>query len=302
MLPWTAFIAWRGEPAGAAHGFDLPTFIMASLRQAAPWIIEGMIGLALICAAMRQAPRTWWIWCATAGAVMTITVVWLPFALASGPTSLPAVPAGPTRDGLLRLVRETRLPVTEVYVAPISGLDANVTGVPRQARVWISQGLLDKASPAEVRANVAHLIGHFRNFDDLTMAILLAALIGGGCYAMRALYGPAVVLLGARDLDGPADPASLPVLAAIAVVWLAPAGIAFNTFDRLVNVRADQFSLDHAREPDGLAAVLLRDWRGDKVDPSPLEEAIFYDHPSLKSRVLHAMAWKAAHPAPKAAS
>jgi len=37
----------------------------------------------------------------------------------------------------------------------------------------------------------------------------------------------------------------------------------------------------------------LSDYR--KIDPSSLEEFIFYDHPSGKTRVLMAMKWKAEH-------
>ncbi len=69
--------------------------------------------------------------------------------------------------------------------------------------------------------------------------------------------------------------------------------MAERAYGRWINVRADQFSLDHAREPDGLAINLLRNWRDDKVDPAPLEEALFFDHPSLQSRIEHAMRWKA---------
>jgi STE24 endopeptidase len=32
-----------------------------------------------------------------------------------------------------------------------------------------------------------------------------------------------------------------------------------------------------------------------KQDPGPLEEFLFYDHPSDKSRILMAMRWKAEH-------
>ncbi len=82
----------------------------------------------------------------------------------------------------------------------------------------------------------------------------------------------------------------------IAAAWLSLGGVAENGFIRAINVRADQYSLDHAREADGLAQALLHEWKGEDPAPSPLQEALFYSHPSLKSRVEHAMGWKAAHP------
>ena len=53
------------------------------------------------------------------------------------------------------------------------------------------------------------------------------------------------------------------------------------------------FGLNAARAPDGFAetAVLLSEYR--KMEPSPLEEWFFYDHPSGWNRVHNAMVWKA---------
>jgi len=51
--------------------------------------------------------------------------------------------------------------------------------------------------------------------------------------------------------------------------------------------------LNAARQPDGEAEVdlLLGEYR--KMDPSPLEEMIFFDHPSGRTRIYAAMRWKA---------
>ena len=38
-------------------------------------------------------------------------------------------------------------------------------------------------------------------------------------------------------------------------------------------------------------ALKLSEYR--KLDPGPLEEVIFYDHPSGRNRILMAMRWKA---------
>jgi STE24 endopeptidase len=52
------------------------------------------------------------------------------------------------------------------------------------------------------------------------------------------------------------------------------------------------FGLDAAKRPDGFAeaALLLGGYR--KLDPSPLEEAIFFDHPSGRTRIILAIRWK----------
>jgi STE24 endopeptidase len=58
-------------------------------------------------------------------------------------------------------------------------------------------------------------------------------------------------------------------------------------------VEADLFGLNASREPDGfaLAALKLGEYR--KMEPTPLEEFIFFTHPSGRNRIGMAMRWKA---------
>jgi STE24 endopeptidase len=56
---------------------------------------------------------------------------------------------------------------------------------------------------------------------------------------------------------------------------------------------ADIFGLNAARQPDGFAesALLLGEYR--KMEPGALEEFVFFDHPSGRTRIYAAMRWKA---------
>jgi STE24 endopeptidase len=89
------------------------------------------------------------------------------------------------------------------------------------------------------------------------------------------------------------DVAALPV----AVLILATLGFLFtpigNSFTRTQEYEADLYGLNAARQPDGEAEadVLLGEYR--KMDPGPLEEIIFFDHPSGRTRIYAAMRWKA---------
>jgi len=55
---------------------------------------------------------------------------------------------------------------------------------------------------------------------------------------------------------------------------------------------ADMFGLNASRQPDGFAqaAIHLGEYR--KMRPGPLEEWIFFDHPSGYNRIHSAMQWK----------
>jgi len=68
------------------------------------------------------------------------------------------------------------------------------------------------------------------------------------------------------------------------------------TLTRLQESDADRFSLEKAHEPDGLSKALVKTIEYRASSPGPVEEAIFYDHPSVERRVHRAMVWKAEHP------
>ena len=52
------------------------------------------------------------------------------------------------------------------------------------------------------------------------------------------------------------------------------------------------YGLNASRQPDGFAraAIHLGEYR--KMSPGPVEEWIFYDHPSGRNRIYRAMRWK----------
>jgi len=284
-------------PISAAHAGGagrVPAALIAALRQAAMFGLAGVLFAPPLYALMRRLPRIWAPLLGSLAALATFAALWLPFAEASGPANLPPAPAGSARDGLMRLISDTGLRASEVYVSANPAIDADVTGA-GAARVVISHGLWTRASTEEMRASVGHLIGHHAHHDQLSIAVLLAILTLGLVMAVRHLTRPVASAVGLR-VQGPADPLAAPGLIAVAIAYLCLALVADHAFIRWINVRADQYSLDHAREPDGLAQALLHEWKGEAVDPSPLQEALFYDHPALQGRLEHAMRWKAAHP------
>ena len=97
---------------------------------------------------------------------------------------------------------------------------------------------------------------------------------------------------GVRDV---ADPASLPVLGILLSVYMLLATPLNNSLIRMNEAAADAFGLDAAHEPDGFAQVAMRLSEYRKIEPGPLEEALFFDHPSGATRVRGAMQWKKDH-------
>jgi STE24 endopeptidase len=260
--PFDAFVAWRGDILLHQAGGAPATFtahLSEALSGIAPIVVLAAVLIPVMQWLARRRPRTWPMIAGAALAVLLLGYGWAPYALSSGPAMAP-LPAGPVREGVLSLIRETGLPATEVYQSAEPGMNADVTGGFGHAEVVVGPVFAD-ATPAEARAFVGHVMGHYAHGDVFTIWLGFAVLTFLGLLLVRLGFSPLAKLLGAGHLAGPAD----------------------------------QYSLDHAREPDGLAAALERDWDRHAVDPSPLAAAVFYTHPPLKSRLIHAMTWKSQH-------
>jgi STE24 endopeptidase len=111
-------------------------------------------------------------------------------------------------------------------------------------------------------------------------------------WGFRALVN---VFAGNWDVRAIDDPAGLPVFSALLALFFVLATPVTNTITRTLEAQADIFGLNAARQPDGFATATLKLAEYRKLDPTPLEEFVFYDHPSGRTRIANAMRWKAWH-------
>ena len=294
-----ASVAWRVRTIlGGAGAAGWPAHFVAAAASVLPSVLLAVLLFPPLAWLMRRTPRRWPLIVGPATAALILALGWLPYALSAGGAGPPA-PPGAVQAGVAQLVAETQLPAVAVRQSADLALDADVTGGFGRARVVVGPRLM-AGPPAEARAYVGHLIGHYVHGDVLIVCLVAGAVAWIGCWAALNGAAPLARAMGAREARGPADPAATPALALIFAATVTVATLAGAAYLRWANVRADAFSLAHAREPDGLAAVIEDEWRRDpahdSVAPSPLEAALFYSHPPLQTRIAHAMAWKAAHP------
>jgi STE24 endopeptidase len=143
-------------------------------------------------------------------------------------------------------------------------------------------------------ATMGHEMGHYVMHHALTGLLFGAIVIFVVFALLRFGLEKLVARFGARwNLMSELDLAAVPV----AVLILSTLGLLLtpiqNSFTRMQEYEADIFGLNASRQPDGEAEVdlLLGEYR--KLDPGPLEEMIFFDHPSGRTRITAAMRWKA---------
>jgi len=96
-------------------------------------------------------------------------------------------------------------------------------------------------------------------------------------------------------IEGISDVAGLPLLTLLFLTVAFVASPIVNTYIRRQEARADDFALDASRQPDAAATTYLKLGEYRDLDPDPVIETMFFDHPSGRSRIRTAMEWKRAH-------
>ena len=300
-LPWAIYQSWWREKQYGLTEQPLAGWLgEAALSTGISTVFAGLliVGLYFI---IRHARRLWWAWGAglTAVAVVFMLIV-SPILIEPLFNTYTPAPDGPMRDAVVELAHATGTPDDKIYIYDGSKQSdrytANVSGLFGSARVAMSDVMFAKgADLAEVRGVVGHEMGHYVHMHSLWMTSILIVLAGLVFWLIDRLFPVARRLLGASRVGDVSDPAGLPVLAAIgAVIGLLLTPVT-NTMIRLIETDADQFSLVHANEPDGLSKALIKTAEYRAPSPSAIEEIIFYDHPSVENRVRMAMEWKATH-------
>src|SRR5438067_13781922 len=259
------------------------------------------IVFAVLYSIFRVAQRTWWIWGTIVGIVLTMALT------IAGPVFIEPVfnkytpLTDPTiRDPILALARANEIPVQQVFVVDQSRqtkrVSANVAGLAGTTRIALNDNLLNECTLPEIREVMAHEMGHYVLNHGAKLLTYLGIFIFVGFALTRILFGVALRRCGEKwRVRGIADPAGLPLLALIFSTLLFLATPLLNTVVRVTEREADAFGINTSREPDGMAKVTLKLGAYRKLDPTPLEEFIFYDHPSGRARIRMAMDWKTAN-------
>ena len=275
-----------------------------------PWFGEQFTGLLVslffsslvmvaIYGVIRRAQRTWWLWGAGVG------LVFQTFVLLIGPVYIDPLfntykplQDGAVKESILSLARANSVPVDNVYEfdasKQTSRISANVSGFLGTTAVRLNDNLLKRTSPPEIRAVMAHEIGHYvLNHIYKTLVIFGVILVSGFAF-VRWGFAWAHNRWGERwGVRGVGDTAGLPLFAAVLTVYFFLMLPVITTVIRAQEIEADIFALNAAREADGFAEVGLKLSEYRKVNPGPVEEFILFDHPSPRSRILAAMRWKA---------
>ncbi|TGE21281.1 M48 family peptidase [Hymenobacter aquaticus] len=271
------------------------------LKNLAISMVVGSLVLLALYAAIRRTGRSWWAWATGLAAIFLVVGVFLsPIFISPLFNKYTPLPAGPVRSQILSMARANGVPADNVYVVDASRqskrISANVSGLGSTIRVSLNDNLLNRGTPAEVQAVMGHELGHYVLNHIPKMLIFFVLIVGLGLAFVDWAFHRLLGRYGSRwGISSIGDVGGLPLAAALFSVFMLLARPGFNTIIRTQEQEADTFGLNAARQPDGFASTAMKLSEYRKIDPSPWEEIIFFDHPSGHTRVQSAMRWKAEH-------
>jgi Zn-dependent protease with chaperone function len=315
VLYWTQYIVLAsvlGLPLTVYEGYFREHQYGLATQTFGPWMLDQVKGLllslilgaiitALLFGVVRKLPRTWWIW----GAL--VTLAFLVFVVLIGPVYITPLFNKVTRlqdpvvtQPILKLARANGIPTNDVYEVDASKqstrMSANVSGFGKTMRITLNDNLLHRGSPEEIEAVMGHEMGHYvlnhiykTIVDYLILIVVWFALLRWSLEWSLARWGEK------WQIRGVGDTAVLPLVLLISSLFFFILTPVLNTMIRTQEAEADMYGLNASRQPDGFAqaAIHLAEYR--KMSPGPVEEWIFFDHPSGRNRILAAMRWKGAN-------
>jgi len=269
-------------------------------------VLGGLATMALY-AVVRRFARSWWIWGSLVAVALTAFFTLIEPVLISPIFNHPKKLEDPRVVApILSLARANGIGTGEVWEIDASKqskrISANVSGFLGTERITLNDNLLNRASLPEIEAVMAHEMGHYvlhhiyKGLTELGLVIVAGFAVVNGLFERLRRRNQARWRV--RELG---DVAGLPLVALLFAGYLFALTPVLNSIIRVQEAEADIFGLNAAQQPDGFAQIALKLSEYRKLDPGPLEEIVFYDHPSGRARIFAAMRWKAEHPSTAAA-
>jgi len=169
-----------------------------------------------------------------------------------------------------------------------------VSGIGKTMRITLNDNLLRRGSPEEIQEVMGHEMGHYVLHHIPKDILFFFVIFAIGFALLRWALSWSLARWGELwKIRGITDVAVIPLVFLLASIFFFVLTPIINTHIRTSELEADMYGLNASRQPDGAAqgAIHLGEYR--KMSPGPVEEWIFYDHPSGRTRIYNAMRWKA---------
>lgn len=296
-FPLTLYRSYFREKAYGLLTQGFPDWLLDQGKALALGAVLGSLVLMALYGVLRRAPRTWWIWGAALLVSFVVVLVALgPVFIAPLFNKFQPVHDEEVRTEILAMAHAKGIPADDVFETDISRrsdrITAYVAGALGTTRIVMADTTLRRCSRDEIRMIMGHEMGHYvlnhvwKGIGLFAVAILLGFLF------LRTAFAWAVARWPAMGIRGISDVAGFPLLLALLSLFLTAASPVLNTVSRHHELQSDDFGLEASRAPDAAATTFLKLGEYRDLDPHPLVEFVFFDHPSGRVRIRNAMEWK----------
>lgn len=301
LLPWSAYEGYFREHQYGMSNEDLAGWLGDQAKGLAIGLILGTLAITAIYAVLRRSPKNWWLWGAlVAIALGMFTVVIAPVYLEPVFNDFKPIAESPLKERILSMARANGIPATDVFEFDASKqtkrISAHVSGLMGTTRISMNDNLMTRGSEEEILAVLGHEMGHYvLNHVTKGLTAIGILIVAGFAFLawsfdrVRARFGAGWGIRGIGDVAG------LPLLLFLFSLFSLVTAPVSNTLTRTTEAEADNYGLNVSQQPDGLAQAALHLSEYRKMAPGPIEEFLFYDHPSGWNRIHRAMIWKAEH-------
>ena len=308
-LPFSWYLTFRIEERFGFNRTTLKLWITDLLKGIALGVAIGLPLLVAVLWLMARAGALWWlwVWLLWFGFQLLMLLVYPSF-IAPLFNKFSPLPAGTARERIEQLLARCGFRASGLYVMDGSKRSAHgnayFTGFGKSKRVVFFDTLLNRLSPDEIEAVLAHELGHFK----LRHVLKRVAWSAGLSLAFLALL--AWLLTRPWFYAGLGIPADLVATAmarpgvALALFTLALPVFTFvlsplsALYSRKHEFEADAFAVQHASGTSlVLALVKLYEDNAATLTPDPMHSAFYDSHPPAAIRIGRLQALASAHPA-----
>jgi STE24 endopeptidase len=289
------FDLWRTFVVEQRHGFNrmTPALFVADLVKG--MVLAAAIGTPLLLAVFWLLESTgpyWWLYTWLAWMIFTLVlVVAFPRWIAPLFNRFTPLEEGDLKSRIERLIARCGFRAEGLFVMDGSKRsshgNAYFTGFGRTKRIVFFDTLIERLTPQEIEAVLAHELGHFARghiprllMVRFALALLLLAILGW-LYREPAFHQ-------ALGLGEPHIGALLAGFALVIPVFIFPFQPLASLMARRQEFEADAFAATHASAADLVSALakLYRD-NASTLTPDPLHSLVYDSHPPAALRIDH---------------
>lgn len=298
-LPYSVYTDWWRESEYGRTSQPLADYLGQSAGGILISTLAGGLLIVGVYLLIRRAGKFWWAWSGGLVAAFTaLTMLLSPALIEPLFNDFEPIPQGEVRDAVLAMGADAGIPADRIFMFDGSrqsnNFTANVSGIGGSARIAISDVAMDEASLDEVKAVTGHEIGHYVIGHVWRMIAVISCMAIAAFFFTAKTYDWFARKFGSSaELSDVRGFAVLTFVIGLAFTLVNPA---LNGIVRMGEREADAYSLQTINLPDALSGALIKTAEYRYPLAGPVEEAIFYTHPSVEQRVRTAMEWKAANP------